>query len=471
MSRRRAPPPHRYPPRPRGGLPFLGHMPAFAGDQLGYPIAVTRDYGDMVEMNLAGYRTWLVSDTAAVEQVLVSDHQKFIKTPLIWRQLTAVFGTGVLACEGSLWQHQRRIAAPPFTPRRVQAYDGRIVSLAKKEVDRWKGDATFDVHPPMMNLMLRTLTGTVFDADTESEVKIMEHALRRLLHEMSYRFRRPVLIPDWLPLPSNRRYLRAIADIDGVVGRIVAERKRVGTEGRNDYLSTLLTAKDQQGRPLTPKQIRDDMFSVLIAGHETTALTLTFTFYLLTQHPEIQARVIAEIDEVLGERDATSEDIARLKLTNAVILESMRVYPAAWMFGREAIEDCEIQGYHCPKGTQILIAPWVIHRDARHYEDPETFRPDRWLDGLAQRIPRCAFLPFGGGPRICVGNSLSMIETTLSLATILQRGSVEWRGTAPIKLYPSATIIPQGGVPIAFKPRVQGAAPDLRQEPAVPVGE
>ena len=443
--------PRKFPPRPDDGLPLLGSLPAFAGDQLGYPVTATRKYGDIVDMNLAGWRTWLVSDMDALEQILVRDHAKFIKPPLIWRQITAVFGKGLLSSDGKLWQHQRRIAAPHFTPRVVQGYDTLIVSLARKAVDRWQDDATFDIHPQMMNLMLRIVTRTMFDADAESEVEIMEDALNRLLEEMSYRFRRPVLIPDWVPLPSNRRYLKALAEIDGVVDRLVKERRKQGTEGRSDYLSSLINSHDEDGQPLSHKQIRDEAVTVLLAGHETTALTMSWAFYLLARHPDIQAKVIDEIASELGTRDACNADLPRLKLTQAVILESQRLYPAGWMFGREATEDCEIKGYFCPKGTQILIAPWVLHRDPRYYEDPEAFRPERWLDGLAQRLPRYAFLPFGGGPRICVGHSLAMLETTLSLATILQGGSFEWRGDRPVEPYPSATLIPQGGVHVAFR--------------------
>ncbi|WP_425045208.1 cytochrome P450 [Primorskyibacter sp. S87] len=441
---------HKYPPRPDDGLPLLGSMLAFAGNQLVYPVEVTRKYGDIVDMNLAGWRTWLVSDMDALEQILVRDHGKFIKAPLIWRQITAVFGKGLLSSDGKLWQHQRRLAAPHFTPKRVQDYDSLIVSLAQKAVDRWPEQQTFDIHPDMMNLMLRIVMGTVFDADAESEVEIMERALNLLLEEMSYRFRRPLLIPDWVPLASNRRYLKAIGEIDGVVDRLIQERHKNGTEGRTDYLSALMASVDENGQKMPDRQIRDEAVTVLLAGHETTALTMTWAFYLLGQHPKIQCKVIAEIDAVLEGRDAGSADMPDLPFTQAVILESMRLYPAGWMFGREAIEDCEINGYHCPKGTQILIAPWVLHRDARHFDNPEEFRPERWLDGLAQRLPRYAFLPFGGGPRTCIGNSLALLETTLSLATILQRGTIEWQGEKPVQPYPSATLIPQGGVHVTF---------------------
>lgn len=463
--------PRKFPPRPDDGFPLLGNMPAFAGNQLGYPGKVTRKYGDIVDLNLAGWRTWLVSDMEALEQILVRDHGKFIKTPLIWRQIRAVFGFGLLSSDGSLWQHQRRLAAPHFTPRRVQEYDSLIVSLARKEVDRWQDETTFDIHPHMMNLMLRIVTGTMFDADAESEVEIMERALTLLLKEMAHRFRRPVLIPDWVPLPSNRRYLRAIGEIDGVVDRLLQERRVNGTQGRTDYLSSLMDSRDENGQPMSDTQIRDEAVTVLLAGHETTALTMTWAFYLLARHPDIQAKVIAEIESEIGHRDATSADMPKLQYTQAVITESMRLYPAGWMFGRESTQDCEIKGYHCPKGTQILIAPWVLHRDPRYYDTPEAFRPERWLDGLAQRLPRYAFLPFGGGPRICIGNSLALLETTLSLVTILQRGTLEWRGDHPVQPYPSATLIPQGGVHVAFRRRSgEGACEDRLVAASSPSG-
>jgi cytochrome P450 len=444
------------PPRPRDGYPLLGDLPRFAADQLGYPADAMRRYGDIVELNLAGRRTWLVGDMDALEQILVRDHQKFIKTPFIWHRIRAVFGSGLLSSDGDLWQHQRRIAAPHFAPRRVQDYDTLIVSLARKAVDRWQADEIFDIHPEMMNLMLRIVLGTVFDADAESEVKIMERALTQLLEEMAFRFRRPVMVPDWVPLPSNRRYLKAIGEIDGVVERLLKVRRDNGTQGRSDYLSSLLEASDVEGKPLSPQQIRDEAVTVLLAGHETTALTMTWALYLLARHPEIQSRVVAEVRTLLGDRSATSADMQGLSLTHGVILESMRLYPAGWVFGREATEDCEIAGYHCPKGTTIMILPWVLHRDSRYYENADRFDPDRWLAGLAQRLPRYGFIPFGGGPRICIGNSLAMLETTLSLATILQHGSLEWAGSKTVDPYPSATLVPQGPVNVVFHPDRQG---------------
>jgi cytochrome P450 len=436
---------------------LLGDLPRFAGDQLGYPADAMQSHGDIVELNLAGRRTWLVGDMDALEQILVRDHKKFIKTPFIWHRIRAVFGSGLLSSDGDLWQHQRRIAAPHFTPRRVQDYDALIVSLARKAVDQWAADEVFDVHPEMMNLMLRIVLGTMFDADAESEVKIMERALTQLLEEMAFRFRRPVMVPDWVPLPSNRRYLEAIGEIDGVVERLLKERRENGTEGRTDYLSSLLDARDAEGQPLSPQQVRDEAVTTLLAGHETTALTMTWAFYLLARHPEIQSRVAAEIRTVLGDRNATGADMQDLRLTHGVILESMRLYPAGWVFGREATEDCEIAGYHCPRGTTIMILPWVLHRDSRYYENADKFDPDRWLTGLAQRLPRYAFIPFGGGPRICIGNSLALLETTLSLATILQRGTLEWAGTKPVSPYPSATLVPQGPVNVVFRPGTESA--------------
>jgi cytochrome P450 len=230
-----------------------------------------------------------------------------------------------------------------------------------------------------------------------------------------------------------------------VMARIVAER-RAKPGDRGDFLSMLLSARDEQGEPMSERQIRDEAVTLLLAGHETTALTLSWTFYLLGQHPDVDRLIETEVQEVLGERAATVADLPRLRFTEQVITEAMRLYPPAWTVGREALTDCEIGGYPVARGTTIYMSPWVVHRDERFFEHPLEFRPHRWGSDLARQLPRFAYMPFGGGPRICIGNRFAMMEAVLILATIMQRFRLIWTGERPIAPMPSITLRPKGGV-------------------------
>ena len=213
-----------------------------------------------------------------------------------------------------------------------------------------------------------------------------------------------------------------------------------------DLLSMLLRVQDDDGTTMTPEQLRDEVITLFLAGHETTALTLSWTFYLLSRHPDARAALEAEVDAALLGRSPGAADLFRLPFTEAVVSEALRLYPPAYVLGREAAEDTEIGGFPAPRGTTVFMSPWVVHRDPRYFEDPEAFRPQRWLDGLAKRLPRCAYLPFGGGPRLCIGQSFAMMEAVLLLATVCQRFRLTLEPDQPITPFASITLRPEGGV-------------------------
>jgi cytochrome P450 len=298
----------------------------------------------------------------------------------------------------------------------------------------------------MMALTLRIAAKALMDSEVESDIADMDHAVNDLTDEMASRFRRPVLIPDWVPLPGHIRYRRAIATGERVISRMIAERRQNGFEGRTDFLSRLMQARDEHGRAMSDRQLRDETLTMLLAGHETTALALSWSLFLLGQNPRIGRHLADEVAAVVGSREVTVDDIPKLKLTESIVLESMRLYPPAWVIGRENVGGFGLRDYDFKPGTTIFIAPWVLHRDRRHYEEPEAFRPERWLDGLARRLPRYAYMPFGGGPRICIGQRFAMIEAVVILATIAQRFGVEWQSDRPVVAFPSITLRPIGGV-------------------------
>jgi cytochrome P450 len=428
------------------GLPFLGSLLDFGRDQLGFVSGCAREYGDIVEVSFVGWPIILVSDMAAIEKILVKEHRSFIKNRIVWRHVTALFGKGLLTSEGAFWHRQRRLAAPPFAHRQLVTYGPDIVALADAAAERWHDGEIVDIHPHMMSLTLRIAAKTLFDAAVEEDIADIDHALNDLIVEMEARFKRPFVIPDAVPLPGHLRYRRAIRTVERVVARMVAERRRDGVEGRTDFLSRIMAARDEQGQGMTDAQLRDEAMTLLLAGHETTALAMSWALHLLSLNPEVQERLVAELEEVLGDRDAGVEDVDALPYTEAVINEAMRVYPPAWLIGRESTEPFEINGKTYAAGTTVLVSPWVLHRDPRYFDDPEVFRPERWLDGLAERLPRFAFMPFGGGPRICIGQRFAMIEAVLMTATLARRFSFEGQRDRPPKPFPSITLRPEGGV-------------------------
>ncbi len=443
--------PHR-PPGPRG-LPVLGNLLQFGRDQLGFVTQTALSFGDVVGYDFAGWPSVLLNDFDDIEHVLVKDHRNFIKNRMIWRHVTALFGQGILTAEGEHWQKDRRLAAPAFAGQQLLGYGPDMVGLTNRMLDGWKDGEIRDIHHEMMALTLRIAAKTLMDFEVEQDIADMDHAVNDLIEEMASRFKRPFVIPDWVPLPGHIRYRRAISTGERVIARMIAERRANGYTDRTDFLSRLMAARDEDGSGMPDRQLRDETLTLLLAGHETTALALSWSFFLLGQHPDIGIRMAEEIAEIVGDRGVTVDDLPKLKFTESVILESMRLYPPAWIIGRELVGAFEIKGYKFGPGTTIFIAPWVLHRDPRHFEEPEAFRPDRWMGGLARSLPRYAYMPFGGGPRICIGQRFAMIEAVLLLATIAQRFSFTWQRDRPVTPFPSITLRPKGGVWVRLNER------------------
>ena len=435
-------------PLPRGpkGLPFLGNLLDFAKDQLGFFEGLARDYGDVVPIGFGGWPCIYLGDMDGIEEVLVGNPKGFIKNRLNFRHVSKLFGKGLLTSDGQFWQGQRRLAAPAFAARRIRAYDADMVEETLRMLDGWHAGDVMDVHPRMMALALRVVVRTIFGSDIGPHIEAMGEALDELTFAVEGRFKRPFLVPDSVPLPANLRYNRAIRVIERVIAGMIAERRRNGIEGRDDLLSRLMSARDEEGRALPDVQLRDEIMTLLLAGHETTALALSWTIYLLGRNPEVARKASGEVRREIGGRPATADDAGRLNLVEAAVLESMRLYPPAWIIGREAVESCEIAGYRVPAGTTVFISPWVLHRDPRHFAEPGEFRPQRWSDPKSLNLSRFAYMPFGGGPRICIGHNFAMMEAVLILATILQRFTFESQPGHEPRPFPSITLRPAGGV-------------------------
>lgn len=302
-----------------------------------------------------------------------------------------------------------------------------------------------------MHLTLLIVCKVLFDADVAGDVGAVGRALDMALKEVAARFRRPFRIPDRLPLPGNIRYRRAVRALDDVVYRIIAEHH--ARAGRGDLLDMLMQARDDDGAPMSDRQLRDEAITIMLAGHETTALALSWTLALLSSNPEVDAALHRELNDVLGGRAPTVADLPRLRLTEMIVMEGMRLYPPAYALGREAIAACEIGGYRIPAGATLFMSPWVMHRDPRFFEHPLEFRPGRWADGLAARLPRFAYFPFGGGPRVCIGNRFAMMEAVLLLACIARRFRLVLDPACTLVPFPSITLRAAHGVRMTIHDR------------------
>lgn len=442
------------PPGPRGHF-LLGSLPEFARDILGFFERCIREHGDVVFLNLAGSKVLLLNRPADIETVLLTNRTNFIKHTFFWKHVTAIFGNGLLTAEGDFWLRQRRLAAPAFHPERIASYGDVMVSLADRLAVGWRDGEVRDIHRELMQVTMKIVSKALFDVEVAEEVEEVGRSFDRIVREIARRFRRPVRILDRVPIPSNVRYRRHVALLDRLVARVL-ERHRASPGDRGDLLSMLLAARDEEGRSMSDKQLRDELITIFLAGHETTAIALSWTLFLLTRNPEAEERLARELEETLAGRVPSVADMPCLRWTEAVVREAMRLYPPAYVIGREALADCEIAGYRVRAGTTIYFSPWVLHRDRRWFDRPEEFRPERWMDGLAARLPKYVYIPFGGGPRICIGERFAMMEMVLVLATIARLWRFELVGADPVP-FPSITLRPEGGVPMRISRSVPAA--------------
>ncbi len=416
-------------------LPLVGSAFHYLKDPLGF-LEATAQRGPVVEMRFVHKRAWLLSDLDAIEQVLLKGASGFMKDVFL-RELKRVLGEGLLTAEGARWKRQRRLIQPAFHRERIAGYGRTMVDHGERMLAGWRHGATVDVHRAMMSLTADIVTAALFGSDVADAREVAW-----CLDAVMERFGDPLflLVPaiDRLPLPANRRFREAAPKLDAIVRGFIARRKAMGDPAPgDDLLAMLLNARDDDGSRMDDRTVRDEVLILFLAGHETTALALSWTFHLLSQHPEVERRLHDELDAVLAGRAPTFEDIPRLKYAECVVHEALRIYPPAWAIGRESTEGFDLAGRRFEKGTWVWITPWTLHRDPRWFPDPMRFAPERWEDGLAKRLPRFAYLPFGGGPRICIGNQFAMMEAVLLLATIARRFSLR---TATPRVEPEASV-------------------------------
>lgn len=446
------------PPGPPGRF-LVGNTFAYIKDPLGFLTRAAREYGDVVRLRLGDTTAYSLNHPALIDDVVRGHPDDFIKDKLT-RMLAPTVGNGLLTSEGDFWRRQRKLAQPAFQHSQVEQYGQAMVALTEQMLAGWHDGAPREVHSELTRLTLGIVARTLFDADVAADSRAVGQALNAL---MAYYVdpAKWLRIREYLPFPSTIRFRLAIRRLNRIIYAIIRRRREARPapgqgSGHADLLSRLLLAQDDEGARMTDRQLRDEAVTLFLAGHETTALTLCYSLYLLASHPEADARLAAELSEVLDGRAPTVADIPRLKFTDAVIKEAMRLYPPAWSIGREAIVDVEVGGYHAPKGTQFFLPQWVVHRDPRWWDDPEAFRPERWENDLSRKLPRCAYFPFGDGARICIGQHFAQLEAVLVLATIAQRWRLALVPGRPLELVASITLRPKAG--IVMVPRLRETA-------------
>ena len=422
---------------------------------LEYFTTIAREYGDIAGLRILNFKTIFINHPDLIEEVLVTNARLYSKGRVL-RANRHVFGEGLLTSEGDFWLRQRRLTQPAFHRARIASYAATMVEYAQRMMDGWRSGEERDAHGEMLRLTLQIVGKTLFDADVERDAQEVGKSLELLL-EIGANFRRTIFVPHWLPTPANLRVKREVARIEKIIYRIIGERRASGRDA-GDLLSMLLAAQDEDGSRMTDKQLRDETITLFLAGHETTASTLSWTWWLLAQNPAAEAKLHAELDAVLGDRPPTLDDLPKLVYTGHVITESLRLYPAAWGLARLAVEDHEIAGYPVTKGMGVTMAQWVVHRDPRWYDAPEEFRPERWANDLLKRLPRFAYFPFGGGPRQCIGNTFALMEATLILATIVRKFRLRLVANHPVVPLASITLRPRHGVRVVLEARQQKQA-------------
>jgi cytochrome P450 len=433
------------PPGPHPRWPGINYF-SLRRDMLSFLERATSEHGDIVYFKMGPQDVYFFNHPDYIKEVLVTYQQNFIKGRALQRA-KRLLGEGLLTSEGSFHTRQRRLAQPAFHKLRIGSYADVMTEYAERTGTRWRDGAQLDIAHEMMELTLAIVGKTLFDADVEEEAVAIGEALTTIINLFN-----AMLLPfsellEKLPLPQNKRFEKAKRRLNETIYRIIDERRRSG-EDRGDLLSMLLFSQDEEGTgSMTDEQVRDEVMTIFLAGHETTANALTWTWYLLSQHEEVEARLHAEIDEVLkGRTRPTVEDVPLLRYTEMVLAESMRLYPPAWAIGRLAAKDTEIGGYRIKTGSLVLVSQYVTHRDARFYKEPARFDPERWTAEARESRPQFAYFPFGAGVRRCIGEGFAWMEGVLLIATLAREWRMRHVPGHVVELQPLITLRPKHGM-------------------------
>ena len=428
---------------------------AFRADPIDYLLASFRTFGDVVCIRAVPFRSLFLAHPEHIKHVLQDNARNYVKGIVI-AKMKVVIGEGLFTSEGDFWRRQRRLSQPAFHRDRLAGFATAMTETTAAMLDRWapraRSGAPFDVAADMSALTLgivgRALFSRVLDAEVD-EVGAAQTEALAIINERAIRFFPP---PTWWPSRTNRRLRRAIAVLDRVVYDIIEARRRTG-EQPGDLLAMLLLARDEEtGAGMTDRQLRDEVMTFLLAGHETTAVALTWTWYLLDRSSDVAERLRGEVGAAIGTRTPTLEDLPRLRYVRMVVEEAMRLYPPVWGFMRQALSEDRVGGYRIPKNSVVTISPYVTHRHPTFWDDPERFDPERFRPERSQGRPRFAYLPFSGGPRLCIGNEFALMEAQLVVAMTVQRYRLHLVPGTRVEPESRLTLRPRGGLPMAVRP-------------------
>jgi len=459
-------------------LPWLGQMPNIADDPLKTLLNLALTYGPIVRFTLLGRPIVLVSDPEYVREILVTKADRFPKAERDLAIMGPLLGYGLLTTNGAQQRTYRKLAQPAFHAKRITTYADTMVEFTQTMTQGWRDGATLDIGAEMLRTTMYIVAKTLFNADQASMAGVAEQigtAIHQIQEISDYDFLWYGIIPQWLPTRLNRLRKPARSLLNTMIDGMIAERRTQAVNGviedKGDLLSILMLAEDEQGRRLNDTEVREESINLFVAGHETTSNALTWTWYLLAQHPAVEAKLHAELDSVLAGRMPTLRDLGALPYTQQVLKEAMRLYPPAWTLNaREPAEDVTLDsGYTIPKGTQVFITPYVLHRLPRYFAEPDQFRPERFTPQFEESLPRYAYMPFGGGPRVCIGNAFAMMEAQLVLATVAQQYSLQLAPGAKVEPQPLITLTAKNGIPMQLTARHKtGLQPSSTPEPLSP---
>lgn len=414
-------------------------------------LQLAQKYGDRVHIHAPGITLFFLFHPEDVREVLVVQGQHFRKGMGVL-MLSRLLGQGLLTSEGEYHKKHRLLIQPAFHRQRIAGYATTMVELAHQQATTWQDGAEVDMVNEMMALTFKIAGKTLFNEDVTDDIKVMQKGMAASMEAFEKVGTSPwALWLERLPLPVMRRFFRARERINAVIYRMIEEHRRSGDQG--DVLSLLLEIRDEQGQQLSTQEIHDEVLTLLAAGHETTANALGWTWYLLSQHPEVLAKVQQVVDEVLGERLPTFEDLPRLAYVEQVLAESMRLYPPVWAFDRQAVQDTQVRGLFIPAGARVLVSQYVTHHDPRYYPDPWHFDPTRWTPEARQDRPKFTYFPFGGGSRLCIGEAFAWTEGVLVLATLARHWEASLVPTRPIEIEAAVTMRPRYGLPMVLHRR------------------
>ena len=434
---------------PKGGY-FLGNLKEYRKDPLELFIHTRKKFGDIARLRLFNKNILLLSHPDAIKYVIQTNNRNFDKGTHGYQMLKEAIGNGLLTSEGDFWRRQRRLAQPAFYKQRLASFFETMEQTSREmtlDWDKLPDGHLLEVSHEMLKVTLRIVGKTLLGKDLGGDARDIGDALNFVMHRVNERITQVLVAPLWMPTPANKKFKKNMAILNSVVQSLIIERREAGEGQFNDLLAMLVEAKDlETGQKMNDQQLQDEVLIMFSAGHETTANAMTWTLLLLAQHPEISQKLFNEVKQAFGDSKPEISHLSQLKYCKNVIQESMRIYPPAWLFGRRAVEDDIICGFEIKKGEYTFISPYLTHRHPEFWEEPEKFQPERFDSETVNKHPKFTYLPFGGGPRQCIGNNFALMEMQILLALIIQKYNFELLDESHIKLDPVITLRPLNGL-------------------------